>query len=103
VWIAEADGRALGTIASSTEGDVTYIRGMGVYPSARGPGVGRALVNTCVADAIATGATVARLHTTEFLHAAISLYEAAGFMVVPNSDKPDLFRTPLIAMERVLQ
>ena len=102
VWIAELDGRPVGTISAVMDGSICYVRGMGVSPHARGRGVGDALVKECVAFAQQYHAFRVRLHTTEFLHAALRLYERHGFGTVINDDMPDLFGTSLIAMERRL-
>lgn len=102
IWLAEIDGDPVGTVSTAIEDRKCYIRGMGVDPRVRGNGVARALLDVCLTDARNHGATIARLHTTQFLHAAISLYESAGFIRVENTDRPDLFGTPLIAFEQEL-
>lgn len=51
-----------------------------VRPTARGLGIGPALVARLLADAGAFGLTTLRLDTAPFMHAAHRLYAAAGFV-----------------------
>ena len=44
VWVALREGVVLGTVAAVVKGESVYIRGMAVLPSARGSGVGAALL-----------------------------------------------------------
>lgn len=64
------------------------IRATAVDPSARGQGIGRALVDACIERATAIGATSIALHTADFMTAAVALYEHAGFHRVPVHDFP---------------
>jgi len=95
-WIATIDGKAVGTAAAVDRGDEIYVRSMAVTPAARGAGVGVALLDAVTRFAIDTGARRMRLSTTPFLHAAIRLYERAGF--TPQPGPLDLHGTPLFAM-----
>ena len=62
------------------------LRTLGVAPSARGLGIGRALVEACLERAEAAGAPVLCLHTAEFMTAAVALYERMGFRRDPAYD-----------------
>jgi predicted N-acetyltransferase YhbS len=62
------------------------LRALGVAPSARGLGIGRALVSECRRRAQAAGAPVLCLHTARFMTAALALYERIGFRRDPAFD-----------------
>jgi len=55
------------------------VRLLAVAPSARGRGVGAALMNECIRRARTAGATALTLHTTDLMQAAMRLYERLGF------------------------
>lgn len=62
------------------------LRLLAVLPSARGNGVGVALVNECVKRARQAGATALGLHTSDSMQAAIHMYEQMGFVRDPAHD-----------------
>jgi len=55
------------------------VRLLAVAPSARGRGVGAALMNECIRRARSAAATTLTLHTNDRMQAAIRLYERLGF------------------------
>lgn len=55
------------------------VRLLAVAPSARGRGVGAALMNECIHRARSAAATTLTLHTTDLMQAAMRLYERLGF------------------------
>ena len=55
------------------------VRLLAVAPSARGRGVGGALMNECIQRARSAGSTALTLHTTDLMQAAMRLYERLGF------------------------
>jgi predicted N-acetyltransferase YhbS len=62
------------------------IRLLAVTPSARGQGIGAALVQDCVRRARQSGATAITLHTTDMMKVAMRMYERMGFVRVPALD-----------------
>ena len=61
-------------------------RALVVHPEARGAGVGRALVERCLARARETGASVLGIHSADVLSDAVRLYERLGFVRCPEYD-----------------
>lgn len=61
-------------------------RMLAVVPSARGLGLGEALVRHCVARAREDGCTTLRLSTEPVMHAAHRIYRRLGFTRTPERD-----------------
>jgi GNAT superfamily N-acetyltransferase len=101
VWVALREDPLCGTVAAVARGVALYVRGMAVLPSARGKGVGEALLKAVEAFAIEHGHTMLLLTTAPFLDSAIRLYERLGFSRTTDSET-DLFGTPLFTMEKRL-
>jgi predicted N-acetyltransferase YhbS len=110
--LAERDGELVGHVTflpayrnDALPGGVTSggcgIRVLAVAPTARGAGVGRALVDECIRRARELGATSVLLHTGSFMAAAVRLYERMGFELVSSEGDPErdrrllAFRLPL--------
>jgi GNAT superfamily N-acetyltransferase len=82
-WIAELDGRRAGCVFCVREDDHTAkLRILLVDPHARGHGLGRRLVDTCVAFARAAGYRRITLWTNDVLTSARRIYQACGFVLV---------------------
>ena len=84
-WVAEIDGRHVGHIflvQHPDRPDTAKLRLLYVDPSARGLGLGQALVDTCVAFAREAGYRKVTLWTQSILTAAHRLYQNAGFRLV---------------------
>ncbi|HEY7486860.1 MAG TPA: GNAT family N-acetyltransferase [Streptosporangiaceae bacterium] len=93
--VAELDGTIVGTVtyspgggAYSNIGDAedAEFRMLAVATSARGRGVGAALVRLCVDKARAAGCTALRLSTQTDMVAAQRLYRRLGFVRTPERD-----------------
>ena len=89
VLVAAEDGRILGSVTLEVgEGigddpldpDTANLRMLGVDPAARGRGVGRALVEACVAWTRDAGLAALTLHTTALMTTAQQLYASMGFV-----------------------
>ncbi len=86
-WVAEKDGEIVGSVFLVKAGEkVSRLRMLYVEPSARGQGIGAALVDACIAEARRTGCETLVLWTNDILTSARRLYEAAGFRLV--AEKP---------------
>jgi DNA-binding MarR family transcriptional regulator/N-acetylglutamate synthase-like GNAT family acetyltransferase len=96
-WIAEYDGRRAGCIMCvRLNDDVAKLRLLLVEPWARGIGLGKRLVRTCIDFARAAGCRELVLWTNDVLVEARALYQKAGFVLVESEPQPN-FGKDLIA------
>jgi putative acetyltransferase len=75
----DADGKALATGAVVLHDGWAEIKRMWVEEDARGRGIARRVLDALIAVARGAGVEVLRLETGVVSHAALALYEAAGF------------------------
>ncbi len=94
--VAVADGKPVGSVTlyyndrrPSQEGwpkGWAGIRVLAVHPDCRGRGIGRALMEECLARCKRRGIKTVGLHTTEAMAIARAMYERMGFVRVPRYD-----------------
>lgn len=82
-WVAELDGRRVGCVfCVAADAHTAKLRILLVDPTARGQGLGRRLVETCLEFARAVDYRRMTLWTNDVLIAARHIYEASGFALV---------------------
>lgn len=82
-WIAECDGQPVGAVFLVRDDDETAkLRMLHVEACARGMGIGKLLVGTCIEKARAFGYRRMILWTNDVLVAARAIYQRAGFRLV---------------------
>ena len=96
-WIAERDGERIGCVFLVKESDeVARLRLLLLEPGARGTGLGRRLVEECIAFARAAGYREIVLWTHAVLTAARAIYAATGFTLEATWTHDD-FGEPTVA------
>ncbi|MCP2035719.1 ribosomal protein S18 acetylase RimI-like enzyme [Planomicrobium sp. HSC-17F08] len=97
VFVAEIDGTIAGSIVLFPSQSQAYewdtaalefpeIRMLAVDANFRSNGIGKALVEHCIAAAKVQGYPFIGLHTAHFMESAIRLYKQIGFSRVPSLD-----------------
>ena len=95
-WIAERSGRNVGCVflVKKSE-DIAQLRLLLVEPEGRGLGIGRRLVEECIAFARRSRYKSIVLWTNDILHAARHIYESLGFKLT-ESEKHHSFGHDLV-------
>jgi DNA-binding MarR family transcriptional regulator/GNAT superfamily N-acetyltransferase len=91
-WIAEKGGSRLGCVFVVRENRTTAkLRLLLLEPAARGTGLGRRLVEECIAFSRAKGYKKLVLWTHSHLAAARAIYRRTGFKKLPRTEVHDTF------------
>jgi len=91
-WIAERNGERVGCVFVVKAGKTdAKLRLLLVEPSARGSGLGRRLVEECIAFSRAQGYRKLVLWTHSHLAAARAIYRRTGFKKLPKTEAHDTF------------
>jgi N-acetylglutamate synthase-like GNAT family acetyltransferase len=85
MWVAESEGRVLGSIAMLAEEGMGRLRWLLLHPDLRGRGAGRELVQVSLDYARERGFPGVFLTTIAGLDAAHHIYHAAGFELTASS------------------
>jgi N-acetylglutamate synthase-like GNAT family acetyltransferase len=99
MWVAELDGKVVGTVSLSTEAEGLYVRSMAVVPEAQGQGVARELLKSLHDHAAGTGAKRIFLYTLPFQKGAREMYEKFGYTWVRDTTAEEWFGVPGLEME----
>jgi N-acetylglutamate synthase-like GNAT family acetyltransferase len=87
--MGERDGEVIGCVAMIAMADGGYeVAKMTVSETARGTGLGRLLMQTCIDKAKADGAPRLYLETNSSLAPALGLYRAMGFVDLDPDMRP---------------
>jgi GNAT superfamily N-acetyltransferase len=96
VWVAELDGRLVGTVTwcplgsdyreIASRDDQAEFRMLAVDPTARRQGIARALVDACLARARADGSREVVISSLPEMVGAHGLYARLGFVRAPDLD-----------------
>jgi GNAT superfamily N-acetyltransferase len=105
--LAEQDGSLTGLACMhKIKPDIGEIKRMYVREEFRRLGIGRALLDKLIAEAMIIGYAKLRLDSTRFMHAAHALYRAMGFYEISpygESEIPSEFHSKWIFMELNLE
>lgn len=109
VIVAELDDQLMGAVAYVAAGQPKaaffpdnwpIVRLLSVHPDGRGHGIGRALLQACIARAQRDGAHIMALHTTPVMACALRLYAQEGF--THHQDLPAMFGVPYVMLTKPL-
>src|SRR5439155_11564445 len=95
-WIAEADGQRVGSVFVVKKNETTaQLRMLLIEPQARGQGLGRRLVEECIAFSRKAGYRRLMLWTHDNLTAARAIYAKCGFRLT-KTERHRHFGVPVI-------
>ena len=101
IYLARESGKIIGTAGIANEGHSIYeLVKMAVEPAFRGKGIGKMLLDRCLAKARELSAKKIFLYSNSQLTTAIEMYKQYGFLHVDASNSPLL--TADVKMELML-
>jgi putative acetyltransferase len=101
IWMAEADGKIVGSAGLMKEHEGVYeLVKMAVSANYRGKGISRLLIEKCLEKSRELGAKKLILFSNHQLERAIRLYEKYGFRHIPVENSP--METADVKMELIL-
>lgn len=101
-WVAESEGRIVGTVSVTTENGDLYVRSMAVAPMAQGRGVAHRLLDAIDEYSATTDHSRIFLYTTYFTPGAKELYQKHGFSWVRDTPAEEWYGVPGLEMEKVI-
>jgi predicted N-acetyltransferase YhbS len=102
VFIAEEDGRLVGSVFARATADAFYLGKLAVRPGRQGRGIGRALVAVVEAEALRRGFQVLELQTRIELTENHAAFARLGFIKTGETTHPGYPRATSITMRRRL-
>jgi ribosomal protein S18 acetylase RimI-like enzyme len=102
LWVAEVDGKVVGTVSLSAEPEGLYVRSLAVLPEFQGRGVGHKLLDALHEYATGTGERRIFLYTLPFQLGARELYEKHGYEWVRDTPAEEWYGVPGLEMEKFL-
>lgn len=102
IWVAELDGRIIGTVSLTTEDNSYYVRSMAVLPEGQGRGVGRELLRALHAHVAGGQFERIFLYTLPFQKGARAMYEKYGYKWVRDTPADEWFGVPGLEMEMLI-
>ena len=100
LWVAERNGKVVGTVSATTEPDGMYIRSMAVGSDAQGLGIGHKLLDAVDEYFQLSELDRIFLYTTYFVPGAKEMYAKHGFKWVRDTAAEEWYGTPGLEMEK---
>ena len=102
LWVAEVDGKIVGSVSLKPEPEGLYVRSMAVLPEFQGRGIGHKLLDALHEYAVATGVNRIFLYTLPFQLGARELYEKHGYTWLRDTPAEEWYGVPGLEMEKFL-